>query len=79
LLNYACLEKDAGNTWQLEAGDNKLTGEVEPTGSIDRYQEIRAGQIELPAGSGQIIFRSDGPVRGELLQLGGIQLKPAAK
>lgn len=79
LLNYACLDEDAGNRWLLEAGDSRLTGKVEPTGSINRYQEIRGGEIELPAGSGQIIFRSDGPIDGKLLQLGGILLKPATK
>ncbi|MEX0678781.1 MAG: PVC-type heme-binding CxxCH protein [Pirellulales bacterium] len=78
-LNYARLDGDAGNTWLLESGDKKLSGKVESTGSIDRYQEIRAGQIELPAGAAQIVFRSDGPIKGNLLQLGGILLKPAAK
>jgi putative heme-binding domain-containing protein len=44
-LNYACLEKDAGNSWLLEAGDKQLTGKVAATGSLDRYVEVPAGQI----------------------------------
>jgi putative heme-binding domain-containing protein len=81
LLNYACLDGDAGNTWLLEAGDPKaggtqLTGVVAATGSLDRYQEVDGGVIELPAGSLQITLRSSGPVKGNLLQLGGVLLKP---
>jgi hypothetical protein len=77
LLNYACLDEDAGNTWLLEAGDKSISAQVASTGSIDRYQEIRAGEIDLPAGSQQIVFRSSGSIKGNLLQLGGILLKPA--
>jgi putative heme-binding domain-containing protein len=76
LINYACLDRDAGNSWLLEAGDKTLTGKVAATGSIDRYQEVPGGVIELAAGPGQITFRSAGPVKGNLLQLGGILLKP---
>ena len=92
LLNYACLDDDAGNNWLLEAGDPKaggaqltgsqlkgprLTGTVAATGSIDRYLEIPCGEIELPAGAVHITLRSSGPVKGMLLQLGGVLLKPA--
>ncbi len=77
-LNYACLEKNAGNTWLLEAGDKNLQGQVASTGSVDRYQEIGGGEIDLPAGAQQIVFRSAGPIKGSLLQLGGLLLKPAA-
>jgi putative membrane-bound dehydrogenase-like protein len=77
-LNYACLEKSTGNTWLLEAGDQTLQGTVAGTGSLDRYQEIGCGEIDLPAGAQQIIFRSAGPPKGNLLSLGGILLKPAA-
>ena len=77
LVNYACLDTTAGNIWLLEAGDKQLTGKVAGTGSLDRYQEIRGGEIELPAGAQQIVFRSSGPVQGNLLNLGGVLLKPA--
>ncbi len=76
LLNYACLDADAGNTWQLETGDKKLTGKVHSTGSLDRYQEIRVGEIELAAGSQQLVLRCAGPVHGNLMQFGGLLLKP---
>lgn len=78
LLNYACLEQNAGNAWLIEAGDKKLTGKVAPTGSIDRYQEIHCGAIDLAPGTQQIVLRSAGAVQGSLFQFGGLLLKPAA-
>jgi hypothetical protein len=78
VLNFACTDEGAGNAWLLEAGGKTLTGKVTSTGSKDRYQEIHVGEIDLPAGKQQIIFRSAGPIQGSLLQLGGILLKPMA-
>ncbi len=76
-LNYACPEEVAGNTWLLESSGNSLSGTVAPTGSWDHYQETQGGEIDLPAGNLQIVFRSAGPINGNLLDLGGILLKPA--
>jgi putative membrane-bound dehydrogenase-like protein len=76
VLNYACLDKDAGNSWVLEVGDKMLTGTVAGTHSIDRYQELRLGEIELPIGAQQIVFRSAGPIKGSFMQFGGVLLKP---
>ena len=75
-----CAHGDAaegGELKMLKTGEKTLSGKIEPTGSLDRYQEIRGGEIELPSGAQQIVFRSSGPVQGSLLQLGGILLKPA--
>ena len=77
-LNFACTDEHSGNTWLLEAGDRSLSGQVASTGSNDRYQELSVGEIELPAGAQQIVFRSKGPIQGELLKLGGVLLKPLA-
>jgi putative membrane-bound dehydrogenase-like protein len=77
LLNYACLDQDAGNQWLLEVGDKTLSGQVASTGSNDRYQEVRVGHLDLPAGNHQITLRSAGPIKGSLFQLGGILLRPA--
>jgi putative heme-binding domain-containing protein len=77
-LNFACTDDNAGNAWLLEAGDKKLTAKVAPTGSKDRYQEVAVGELDLAAGNQQIIFRSSGPIKGSLIKLGGILLKPAS-
>ncbi|MGD9720359.1 MAG: PVC-type heme-binding CxxCH protein [Pirellulales bacterium] len=78
VLNYASPAEDAGNRWLLEAGDQSLTGEVAATGSKDRYQEVPVGQIQLSAGTQQVVLRSAGPIKGKLMQLGGVLLRPVA-
>ncbi len=76
VLNYACLDEDAGNTWLLEAGEEQLSGKTAATGSKDRYLEVECGEISLAAGQQQITLRSAGPVKGNLLQFGGVLLRP---
>jgi putative heme-binding domain-containing protein len=78
VLNYSCTDDAAGDGWLLEAGDKKLSGTIESTGSKDRYQEIEVGQIELQAGEQQITLHSAGPIHGNLMQFGGLLLKPLA-
>lgn len=77
-LNFASTDENAGNAWLLEAGGKSLTGKVATTGSKNRYQEAVAGEIELAAGKQQVVFRSAGSIKGDLIQLGGILLKPIA-
>ena len=78
LLNYACPAESPATPGCWRPADKTLSGKVVPTGSWDRYQEVEGGEIELPAGNQQIVFRSAGPINGNLLDLGGILLKPAA-
>ncbi len=90
ILNYACLDENAGNPWTLEVqaggaasptpeaatANPRLSGTIAATGSLDRYVEIVGGEIELPAGTQQITLRASGPPRGALMQFGGVLLKP---
>jgi hypothetical protein len=54
----------------------QLTGTLVATGSLDRYVEMNCGELELPAGAQQITLRASGAPRGELMQFGGVLLKP---
>jgi putative heme-binding domain-containing protein len=90
VLNYAVLAEDAGNRWVLEVRTSgaatgtegakspvaQLTGTLVATGSLDRYVEMNCGELELPAGAQQITLRASGAPRGELMQFGGVLLKP---
>jgi putative membrane-bound dehydrogenase-like protein len=76
-LNYSATDQEAGGAWTLEAGDSKLTGTIKSTGSKDRYQEIEVGTIDLVAGEQQIALHSAGPLKTNLMQFGGLILKPA--
>jgi hypothetical protein len=76
-LNYSATDDEAGGAWMLEAGESKLAGTIQPTGSKDRYQEIEVGTIDLVAGEQQIVLHSDGPLKTNLMQFGGLILKRA--
>ena len=77
-LNYsASTDDNAGNTWLLEAGDKTLTGKVagHRQQGLSTRKSAPARSSWRPA-SGQIVFRSAGPIKGDLIQLGGVLLKP---
>lgn len=75
-FEYACPNDVAGNRWMIAVGSNTLIGFVEGTGSWENYRTVTAGTIELPAGSSELVFRSDGKIKGHLLDLRSIRLIP---
>ena len=78
VLDYACENSSAGNSFQLEVGDRKLTGTVRGTGSWDDYRTVEIGTLELPAGDDVLSLRTGGPLKNALLDLHSIRLMPAA-
>ncbi len=78
-FEYACPESTAGNHWKIAVGQSELTGAVESTGSWDTYRSVTVGNIELPAGAAELVFRSDGKINGHLLDLRSIRLLPQGK
>ena len=42
----------------------------------DKARQMFAGEIDLPAGPSELVFRSDGNIRSHLLDLRGIRLAP---
>jgi putative membrane-bound dehydrogenase-like protein len=76
-LDWACPDGNAGNAFQLQAGEVRLTGRVASTGGWDSYRREKVGEIDLPAGRQRLVFRSVGKIRGgALLDLKSIQLVP---
>jgi putative membrane-bound dehydrogenase-like protein len=75
-LDYACPDAIAGNLYLLETDTDRLSGRIEGTGSWDTYRRVKLGTIQLPAGSQQISFRSDGKLNGDLCDLKAIELDP---
>ncbi len=75
-IDYACDNSTAGSSWRLSVADQTLTGVVEGTGSWDTYRSLAVGEIDLPAGMAELIFRSDGNIQSSLLDLRGIRLVP---
>lgn len=77
MLDWAAPEDIAGNKFELKAGDTGLTGVITATESWDDYHQRRIGTLTLPAGTTQLTFASQGPIKGFLLDLRAITLTPA--
>lgn len=75
-LHYACPEDSAGNQYAIVCGDQRLTGQVESTGTWENYRWTRTGTLHLPAGRSRIVLRSSGPVQGYLMDMHTLLLQP---
>jgi putative heme-binding domain-containing protein len=77
-LDWACADGTQGNRFVLELGSERLQGKVASTGSWDRYRKEKLGEITLTAGRHRLLMRPEGRIRGALLDLRAIELKPIA-
>jgi len=75
-LDYACDDPAAGNTVIVEVAGQSLALKVEGTGSWDNYRGKELGVVKLPAGPGELLVRSDGPIKAALLDLRSVRLVP---
>jgi putative heme-binding domain-containing protein len=75
-LDYACDDGSAGNTARVQIGDQTLNFQVEGTGSWDDYRGKEIGKVSLPAGRGELVVQSAGPIKGALLDLRSVRLSP---
>jgi alpha-L-fucosidase len=76
-LTYSTLSTEQTGTYALVAGDQKLAGGVKPTKNATTLEEVKLGQLQLPAGETQIHINPV-EVRGDdLMNLFEINLKPA--
>ncbi len=76
-LVFACPAETAGNLIAIQASGATLLWPVAATGSWDHYQRARAGQIVLPQGASKLVAKAGGKVRGHLIDLKEILLKPS--
>jgi putative membrane-bound dehydrogenase-like protein len=75
-LDYACDNATAGNRYRVEVAGAVLTGDIEGTGGWESYRSKGIGTLELPAGPIELTIRSDGVLRGYLMDLRGMVLRP---
>src|SRR5262249_9661303 len=75
-LDYSCADSAAGNTVVVEVGGRSLSANVASTGSWDDFRGLSLGTVQLSAGVGELLVRSDGPIKGALLDLRGVRLAP---
>jgi putative heme-binding domain-containing protein len=75
-LEYACDDGVAGNAFVLASDLGELRGTVAGTGGWPSYRTVALGCLALPAGRSRVTFRSDGPIRGALLDLRALRGRP---
>ncbi len=76
VLDYACDNSAAGNSVVVTVAGQTVGGIVSGTGGWDDYAGKDLGTVKLPAGPGELVIRSGGPIKGALLDLRGVRLAP---
>jgi putative membrane-bound dehydrogenase-like protein len=75
-LNWACADGSHGNAYVVEVGPNRVEGTVAGTGSWDDYRTAKVGELSIPAGKHRLELRPSGSIRGALIDLKAIELRP---
>ncbi len=75
-LDWACDDRTAGNTLVVDVGKERLENKVSGTGSWERYQSAAIGEITLEAGPQRLEIFPAGQIRGALLDLRSVELRP---
>jgi eukaryotic-like serine/threonine-protein kinase len=75
-VDYACIDADAGNRYEVAIGDTLFRGVVTGTGSYLDYRVIAIGKLELAAGTHRLEVRPGGPIKRALFDLRAVTLVP---
>jgi hypothetical protein len=75
-MEWSCADDCAGNTIVFEVGAKKMPLKVAGTGTFHDYRVHWIGTVELPQGRIEVTARSQGPIRGALIDLRGVYLVP---
>ena len=78
-FHFACNRSDAGNSFTLTVGTERITGKVPSTGTWDDYIEKDVGEIQLSGGVEEVVIRAVGDPRGALIDLRTVRLIPIKK
>ena len=73
-IYYACADDSAGNGLVFQSGKSRLVHKVVGTRSWDNYRGERIGELALIAGMQEIVARSNGKIRGALIDLKKVEL-----
>ncbi|HVW00936.1 MAG TPA: c-type cytochrome, partial [Planctomycetaceae bacterium] len=77
--DWACENSTAGNVCRVESLSGSLLFKVAGTGTWDDYRQQKWGELSLPAGKQRITVRSEGKVRGAMIDLRGLELRPVKR
>ncbi len=78
LMEYACDDSTAGNRYEMQVGDETLSGEIIGTGTWDDYQTKHLGQVTMKAGMIQVGFRPQEQPSQYLVDLKALILRPVS-
>ena len=76
IFDWACHDETAGNGWVLEVGPQRVTGTVVGTGQWENYRRDKVADVQLEPGRYRLGLRSNGRIRGYLIDLRSITLRP---
>jgi hypothetical protein len=78
-LNYAVPEEKPNNRVRVEASGAQVVAQIPATGSWEKYELKKIGNINLNEGDQTITIRGEKPFRGPLLDVKEIVLAPAGQ
>jgi putative membrane-bound dehydrogenase-like protein len=77
-FDYACADGSQGNPYVLDAGKGRLEGTVAGTGTWEDYRRTKVGELELAAGRQRLELRPVVQIKGAMIDLRAIELRPKA-
>jgi hypothetical protein len=77
VLDYACVDGNAGNTLVIEAAGAAVSYKVGGTGTWDDYRDATIGTLQLPAGEITVVARPSGEPKSAIVDLRKIRLVKA--
>lgn len=77
---YSVSPEAAGNRWMMEiGGEEMLSGVVESSGNWETFKTVALGIVDLPAADNHVVVRSEGAVRGALMDLRAVRFVPVGR
>ena len=76
VMEWSVDDRNAGNPFVLEAGSQRLEGNVPTTGRWDVYRRLKIGDIRLEAGPQTLAFKPNGQFKTALMDLRELRLTP---
>lgn len=77
VIDYSCLDIYANNRFVLAIDDQQISGTAAGTGTWENYQQVVVGQIRLEPGDHRLVFRATDELKGCLVDLRSVILRPA--
>ena len=75
-LTYSVSDNEAGKSFAFGSGSKQLKGKVSKTGSWFTYTKKKIGILNLSSGVQKMVFKSNSPGKGAMLDLAEVTLVP---